>query len=65
MKGEPLSMAERGRLGGLDAAQKLGPDGRRRRAAKGGAATADKHGKAHYVRAALIRWGRLPKDGAS
>ena len=58
----PLSMAERGRLGGLTAAHRMSPEERTRRAAKGGAAALEKLGKAHYVRMTLIRAGRLPKE---
>jgi hypothetical protein len=56
-----LSKAEAGRLGGLTSAHTLGEDGVKKRASKGGAGTLEKHGKAHYVRAALVRWGRLEK----
>jgi hypothetical protein len=54
-----LTKAEAGRLGGLRAAHALGDDGVKRRARKGGNATLEKHGKAHYLRAVYQRWGRL------
>lgn len=57
-----LSRAEAGRLGGLTSAHFAGAEGMARRGAKGGNATAEKLGRAHFTRAALIRWGRLPAD---
>lgn len=54
-----LTPAERGRLGGLAAGHNLTPDERKRRAAKGGQATLEKHGKALYVRLNHRKAGRL------
>lgn len=59
----PLTPAERGRLGGLTAAHNLGPEGIKRRGSKGGQATLEKLGKAHFLRMALIQQGRLKKGG--
>lgn len=58
----PLSMAERGRLGGLTTAHRMTQEERTRRAAKGGAAALEKLGKVHYARMSLIRTGRLPRE---
>jgi len=57
--GGRLTKAEAGRLGGLTTAHNLGADGVKRRASKGGAATLAKLGRAHFARAAYMRWGRL------
>jgi hypothetical protein len=57
-----LTKAEAGRLGGLTAAHKLGADGVAARARKGGDAASRKLGRAHYVRLALVRWGRLQAE---
>ena len=54
-----LTHSERGRLGGLQAAHLLGDDGIKRRGSKGGNTTLKRHGKGHFYRAALIRWGKL------
>jgi hypothetical protein len=55
-----LTTSERARLGGLTAAHRLGENGVKRRGRKGGNATLERHGKAHFYKAALIRWGKLP-----
>lgn len=51
-----LTRAQAGRLGGLQAAHNLGPDGVRRRGAKGGLTTVERFGRA---RLAHRRHGRL------
>jgi hypothetical protein len=56
----PLTRQEVASLGGLEAAHRLGPEGRKRRAESGGTATVEKYGRAHMKRLALARWGRLP-----
>lgn len=58
----PLTPAERGRLGGLTAAHNLGPEGVKRRGAKGGQATLEKLGKAHFLRLAHKSHGRLSPE---
>lgn len=65
MSGEPrpLTHAERGRLGGLTAAQRMTPDARRRRAEKASAAWMEKYGRAALVRMSYQRAGRLPRGG--
>ena len=54
-----LTRAQAGRLGGLQAAHNLGPDGVRRRGAKGGLTTVERFGRAHMARLAHRRVGRL------
>jgi hypothetical protein len=55
-----LTHAEVSSLGGLTTAKNLGPEGRKLRASKAGQATLEEYGRAHFRRAAFIRWGRLP-----
>lgn len=62
-KPRPLSMAERGRLGGLTAAQRMTPEARTRRAEKANAAWMEKHGRAELLRMSYQRTGRLPRGG--
>lgn len=52
-----LTRAQAGRLGGLQAAHNLGPDGVR--SAKGGLTTVERFGRAHMARLAHRRHGRL------
>lgn len=54
-----LTRAQAGRLGGLQAAHNLGPEGVRRRGAKGGLTTVERFGRAHRARLAHRRHGRL------
>jgi hypothetical protein len=56
---EKLSNRQRAQLGGLAAARKLGAEGMAAKGSSGGAATAARHGREHYIRAAHKRWGRL------
>lgn len=64
MSGErrPLTRQERGRLGGLKAAQKNTTEQRRRWGSKGGMTTVERHGRYHMTRLAFIRHGRLEGD---
>lgn len=61
MERRPLTRTEIARLGGLTAADRLSPEQRTARAMKAGNAARDKLGRAHYMRMALIKHGRLPK----
>lgn len=58
-----LTPHEVGRLGGLTASHLAGPKGMAVKGARGGNSTLRRHGKQHFVRAALKRWGRLSNDG--
>lgn len=64
MTREKLTPAEAGRIGGLVSAHRLGPEGTAKRASKAGNATLRRHGRAHYVRIAMVRWGRLEPKAA-
>lgn len=57
----PLSMAERGRLGGLTAAQRMTPEARIRRAEKANAAWMERYGRAELLRMSYQRTGRLAR----
>ena len=59
MKGQPLTHAERGRLGGLKAAEAMTPQERTIRAQKAGEAAKEALGTSHYVEMSWRRWGRL------
>ena len=61
MERRPLTRTEIARLGGLTAADNLSPEQRTARAMKAGNAAREKLGRAHYMRMALIKHGRLPK----
>lgn len=61
----PLTRAEISRLGGLTAADNLSAEQRAARAMKAGNAAREKLGRAHYVRIALMRHGRLPRPAAT
>jgi hypothetical protein len=54
-----LKRPEVASLGGLAAAHKLGADGRKRRASKGGSAVLEARGAAYYKLLAFKRWGRV------
>jgi len=60
-----LSRTQVASLGGLSAAHRLGPEGRKRRAAKGGEAVLEAHGRGHFKKMALQRWGRIEGGGPS
>jgi hypothetical protein len=51
-------------LGGLTSSHRLGPEGRKRRAAKGGAAVLAARGPGYYKLLAFKRWGRLGPEKA-
>jgi hypothetical protein len=57
-----LNRSEIASLGGLTASHKLGAEGRRRRASKGGEAVLEARGSAHFKRLALQRWRRLGSE---
>jgi hypothetical protein len=61
MTARPLTHSERGRLGGLTAAQRMTPEARIRRAEKANAAWMEKHGRAELLRMSYQRTGRLPR----
>ncbi|MCC6269601.1 MAG: hypothetical protein FIB00_11930 [Chloroflexi bacterium] len=58
-----LTASERGRLGGLTAAQRMTPEARIRRAEKANAAWMEKHGRAELLRMSYQRTGRLARKG--
>lgn len=59
MKDQPLTHAERGRLGGKVAAEAMTPEQRTIRAQKAGEAARDKLGNSHFLRMSWKRWGRI------
>ncbi len=59
MASKTLSPTQSAQLAGFASARKAGPEGMAERGAKGGATTAERHGREHYIRAAHARWGRL------
>lgn len=64
MTAPKLTPAERGRLGGLTAAHRLGREGVAARGRKGGEATLEKYGRAQFVRLNHIRTGKLGRSAS-
>lgn len=59
MATKTLSASQAAQLAGFASARKAGHEGMADRGAKGGATTAERHGREHFIRAAHARWGRL------
>lgn len=63
MASKTLTPSQAAQLAGFASARKAGSEGMADRGAKGGAVTAERHGREHFVRIAHQRWGRLQGRG--
>lgn len=57
MAAKKMTPAQSGSLGGLASMRTRAPEELEAARSKGGSTTFERHGKEHFKRAALIRWG--------